>query len=131
MQHTGIEKQGKHFIIAWIQKNRPFQCFRVPCHKETQDSYWAQILADSRDCATFAYITPKCLVNKTVQCRGPSASWNNASTLLETAVCRGQPVKELATVSTKPWVLKHADLYSIGKSDSLLLVTVHRPVDND
>ncbi|PVH69332.1 hypothetical protein DL98DRAFT_379900, partial [Cadophora sp. DSE1049] len=124
MKHTGIDRAGKYFVIGWIKKCQPFQCFKVPCHREAAATYWAQILADSRECATFAYITPRCLQNGSVTCRGPSSSWENASTLLETAVCRYQPT--LVAASTQPWELRHSDLYSIGKFDTPLTVKVHR-----
>lgn len=131
LQPTGIDKKGKHLIVAWIQKNRPFQCFKVPCHKDTQATYWAQLLADSEHCATFAYITPKCLVSNALRCRGPQAKWSNVSALLETAVCRHHPSQGQSAVATQPWALKHSDLYSIGKIDALLLVKVHRPNNDD
>jgi hypothetical protein len=128
LQYTGIDKRGAHLIIAWIQRNKPFQCFKVPCEKE---SYWARILADSGDCATFAYITSKCLETEWLKCRGPQATWNNASALLETAVCRHRPTDDkMSFPGVVPWVLKHADLYSMGKPDSLLWVRVERLVGN-
>jgi hypothetical protein len=125
MQHTGIDREGKHFVVAWILKNQPIQCFKIPCHKK--ENYWAQMLADSRDCATFAYITPKCLVCDGVECRGPSAKWTNMSTRLETAVCRRQDSEGTSALEWHPWTLRHSDLYFIGESNSTLLVTVYKP----
>jgi hypothetical protein len=121
LQHTGIDKKGGHLIVAWIQVGKPFQCFKVPCEKE---SYWARILADSGDCATFAYITPQCLETEWLKCKGAQATWQNTSALLETAVCRHGPGPQAMAVTTTPWVLQHADLYSMGKPDSLLWVRV-------
>jgi hypothetical protein len=58
LQGTGIDRKGQNFIIACAQPNLPFQCFKVPTSRE---SYWARILADSEETATFAYITTTCL----------------------------------------------------------------------
>ena len=128
LQHTGIDEKGEHFTIAWIQRGKPFQCFDVPCKKE---SYWARILADSRDCATFAYITPKCLEIDGFKCCGPTATWQNTSALLETAVYRHKPNEERSTSISTPWILKHSDQYSIGKPDLLLRIKVERPNSGD
>ncbi len=38
LQYTGIDRRAGHLIIAWIQRNKPFRCFKVPCERE---SYWA------------------------------------------------------------------------------------------
>jgi hypothetical protein len=64
--------------------------------------------------------------------QGPQATWNNASALLETAVCRNLPSENQSNFigAVAPWVLKHADLYLIGKPDSLLWVRVERPIGN-
>jgi hypothetical protein len=130
LQHTGIDKKGDHLIIAWIQKNKPFQCFRASCDK---DSYWTRILADSEDCATFAYVTSNCLETEWLKCRGPTATWPNTTALLETAVCRDKPGENPRSMSgpVTPWVLKDADFYSMGKLDSLLWVEVKKPPGNE
>jgi hypothetical protein len=130
LQHTGIDKKGDYFVIAWIQKNKPFQCFKVGCEKE---SYWARILADSVDCATFAYVTSKCLETDGFKCRGPTATWYNESALLETAVCRHRPHKpgkEESNSTLSTWTLKDAEKYSMGKPGSLEWVKVVRESDN-
>jgi hypothetical protein len=128
LKDTGIGKKGEYFVIAWIQRAKPFQCFKVPCKRE---SHWARILADSVDCATFAYVTSRCLETGGLKCRGPTAMWLNRSALLETAVCRHKQSEEQPKSAAMPWALKHADLYSMGKPDSLLWVRVDRPSSNE
>ncbi|KAF8864499.1 hypothetical protein BDZ45DRAFT_757234 [Acephala macrosclerotiorum] len=67
LQDTGVDREGQNFIIACIQSDLPFQCFKAPWRKE---SYWALMLADSEDIATFAYIATQCLEATQVKCRG-------------------------------------------------------------
>jgi hypothetical protein len=123
LAHTGVDRKGDCFLAAWIQKGKPFQCFKINCQKE---SYWTRILADSGDCATFAYVTTKCLETADFKCRDSIAKWHNKSALLETAVCRHRPKKLEAGPSIEPWALKHEDWYSMGKLDSLQWVKVDR-----
>lgn len=112
MQHTGIDRAGENFVIACVQKQNPFQCFKIPCENE---SYWARILADTPDCATFAYITLECLESDKFQCcNNFTTSWHNRSVLLETAVCRHIIGEEELSSSMGPWVLNHDDTYFIG-----------------
>ena len=128
LRHTGVDNDRKHFVIAWIQKNRPFQCFKIPCKNE---SHWALMLTDSEDCATFAYITSSCLESDHIKCRGPVTRWHNTSSLLETAVCRhltGE--KPMRNYVSKPWLLKHSELYCMG-SDPQLWAKVERTQCND
>jgi hypothetical protein len=126
LQDTGVDRKGQNFVIACIQPDIPFQCFKVPCRKE---SYWARMLADSEDTATFAYITTQCLVTAQVKCRGPAASWANTTELLMTAVsCYQERVASLgSTPAMTQWALKHSEAYLIGRSDVPLLVQVDRP----
>lgn len=123
LAHTGVDRNSECFSVAWIQKNKPFQCFKISCQKE---SYWARILADSADCATFAYITPKCLETSDFRCRDSIAQWHNQSVLLETAVCRHRSKKTDTGSNITPWVLKHEDWYSMGKLDSLQWIKVDK-----
>jgi hypothetical protein len=113
MEHTGIDREGKLFKVAWIQKDQDFQCFQVPWEKE---SYWARMLADSSDCATFAYVTSRCLESDRHKCRGPTAVWCQATAILETAVSCYQP----NTRGSQPLALKHSESYSIGRCQSLV-----------
>jgi hypothetical protein len=119
LQHTGVDAEGKHLTIAWPQEGHIQRCFKIPCERQ---SFWARLLADSEDCATFAYVSAKCLESEKVKCSGPPQVWQNVSTLLETAVIRHQSIP-----STQPWMLEHKKLYFFRKLDSFFLVKVHRP----
>jgi len=123
MQHTGIDRKGDSFRVAWIKSDRPILCFKIPCKEE---SYWARMLADSSVCATFAYITSKCLESDRHKCRGPTAIWCQATALLETAVCCHPPITE----QPQSWVLRDSESYSIGLAESLV-VKVIRPSTSD
>jgi hypothetical protein len=83
---TGIDEEGNELTIAWVYQTTPYRCFKVSC-KERKNS-WLHILADSGDCATFAYIVTRCLETSKVKCRGPSACWHSTAPILETAVLR-------------------------------------------
>ncbi|KAI9732436.1 MAG: hypothetical protein M1834_001644 [Cirrosporium novae-zelandiae] len=133
---TGIDKGKENFVIAWIY-SREIICFKIPCENE---SYWARILADSECCATFAYITSKCLETDDVKCLGSNSGWHNTSPLLETAVCHHTqrekpsiPVIEsvASTPVSEPWALKDKEAYFIGRSDSPLIVEVKRASDQE
>lgn len=130
LQGTGVDRKGQNFVIACTQPNLPFQCFKVPC---TQESYWARMLADSEEIATFAYITTKCLETTQVQCRGPAGAWANSTGLLWTAVSCYQD-RATAATSLAPatqWSLKDSEAYLIGKPDAPLFVRVDRPNNNE
>jgi hypothetical protein len=105
--------------IAWPQEGDVHRCFKVPCEKQ---SFWARMLTDSEDCATFAYISSKCLESDTLKCSGPRPVWQNASALLETAVIRHKSIP-----SATPWTLEHKKLYFVGDLESVFLLKVHRP----
>ncbi|CZR54718.1 uncharacterized protein PAC_04602 [Phialocephala subalpina] len=132
LRDTGVDRKGQNFVIARIQPDLPFQCFKVPCRKE---SYWARMLADSEEIATFSYITTQCLETAQVKCRGPGASWTNTTGLLMTAVsCYQERVATLpssSSSSSTQWVLKHSEAYLIGRPDAPLFVQVDRPDNND
>ncbi|KAK8256565.1 hypothetical protein IWZ00DRAFT_169301 [Phyllosticta capitalensis] len=93
---TGIDCTG-NLTIAWMRPNREPRCLRIPCERE---SSWAKILADSVDCATYAYFTSKCLETDKIQCQGPDAIWHRRSSLLATAVSPHQDFAGTATVQT-------------------------------
>ncbi|KAK2758174.1 hypothetical protein FQN54_004018 [Arachnomyces sp. PD_36] len=119
LKHTGVDREGKNLSIAWPQEDDVYRCFRIPCKKQ---SFWARILADSEDCATFAYVSSKCLETDKVKCSGPSPVWRNASALLETAVIHHQTIP-----TTVSGALEHEQTFFFKKLDSFLLVRVHRP----
>jgi hypothetical protein len=126
LQGTGIDRKGQNFIIASAQPNLPFQCFKVPTSRE---SYWARILADSEETATFAYITTTCLETDQVVCRGPGAAWANSTGLFWTTVSCYQDRSDMAGSSapSTTWALKHSEAYLLGKPDAPLFVRVDRP----
>ena len=83
---TGLSPNGSFFAVAWPRDNQMKNCLRVQ-FGEDDDTKWIPMLADSEDCATFAYITNACLpVEGMVACRGPNPMWVRKVHLLETAV---------------------------------------------
>ncbi|XXH00929.1 drs2 neo1 protein [Hypoxylon texense] len=125
LRDTGIDRTGQNFVIACIQPDIPFQCFKVPCKKE---NYWARMLADSEEIATFAYATTRCLQTSRIACRGLAASWANSTALLWTAVsCYEDRLAAVSSSDTSQWFLKHSEAYLIGRPDTALFVQVDRP----
>jgi hypothetical protein len=88
LRNTGVDREGTTLVIAWPYQNDIQRCLKIPCKAQSR---WAQILADSEDCATFAYVTPKCLETDNVKCRGAFRTWQNATKMLATAVSCTQP----------------------------------------
>lgn len=121
LQPTGIDNERKFLRVAWLYDCPPFRCFRIPCHDKS--SSWVRVLADSEDCATFAYIsTSCCLETPTIKCRGFSSPlWHNSMPLLETAIVRHNetPSKPLGPLEDKK-------AYFFKKLGSVLQVTVER-----
>lgn len=131
LRDTGFDRKGQNFVIACIQPDLPFQCFKVPCKKE---NYWARMLADSDDTATFAYVTTQCLEAARMKCGGPAASWTNSTTLLWTVVsCYEERIAVAVAVAAPTaaapdrWALRHSEAYLIGPPDAALFVQVDRP----
>ncbi|KAJ8129055.1 hypothetical protein O1611_g4576 [Lasiodiplodia mahajangana] len=131
LQDTGVDRKGENFIIGCIQPDMPFQCFNIPCQRE---NYWARMVADSEDIATFAYVTTRCLETDVVKCRGSKAHWANSTALLWTAVsCYEERMLQTASTLSPPvpWTLKHSEAYLVGKSEAPLFVQVERVNDRD
>ncbi|KAI4120803.1 MAG: hypothetical protein LQ338_006756 [Usnochroma carphineum] len=141
LQHTGVDRRNTTLVIAWPQEGNIGRGLKVPCKAQT---YWAQILSDAEDCATFAYVTWKCLETNQLKCRGSLRAWQNASKMLVTEMSpsrpEGQPVivtnaattNSPATVTTTAtatteWELEDKQTYYIKKLDTLLRVKVERP----
>ena len=141
LQHTGLDRQNTTLIIAWPQVGDIERGLKIPCRAQT---CWAQVIADAEDCATFAYVTPKCLETNQLKCRGSLRAWQNASKMLVTEMSPSRPEGQLApinaTVTTTPgsetsttatattrWELEDRKTYYIKKLDSLLKVKVERP----
>ncbi|KAF8865938.1 hypothetical protein BDZ45DRAFT_379368 [Acephala macrosclerotiorum] len=115
-RETGLDRDG-NLVIAWPREHDVYQCFKVPCEKQ---SYWARILADSKDSATFSYVSTKCLVSSQAHCSGPTWVWRNVSTMLGTAV-----LPPMTVPKPTEWVLHHGERYFIGTRDSLVHLSVH------
>jgi hypothetical protein len=117
LEPTGVHEGSNELIVAWIHQ-RPYKCVKIPFSDRTNS--WMRVLADSGDCATFAYITTDCLETDAIRCRSAS-SWHNTFPLLETAVLRHnlQPSIPLGP-------LEHDRTYFFLKEERLLHVTVRK-----
>lgn len=127
LRDTGIDRKGDHFVIACVQSDLPFQCFKIPCKNE---NYWARMLIDSEDSATFAYITTQCLETPALKCCRPSPSWSNSTALLGTAVSQDRVSADYALAAASgigPWTLKENEAYLLGRPDKVLYVQVKTP----
>ena len=141
LQHTGIDRRNTTLVIAWPQEGDTERGLRIPCRAET---CWAHVIADAEDCATFAYVTSRCLETNHVKCQGSLRAWQNASKMLVTEMSpsgpEGQPVATTnatittpaasvirAATATAQWELEDQKIYYIKKFDSLLRVKVERP----
>ena len=142
LQYTGLDRQKNTLVIAWPQEGDIGRGVKIPCKAET---CWAQIIADAEDCATFAYVTSRCLETSDIRCQGSLRAWQNASRMLITEMSpsglNGQPLvatnAAITTLPTAPvktmttakaqWELEDKRIYHIKKLDSLLRVKVERP----
>ena len=142
LQHTGLDCRKTTLVIAWPQEGDLGRGLKIPCKAET---YWAQVVADAEDCATFAYVTPRCLETNHIKCQGNLRAWQNASKMLVTEMSpsrlEGHSLTTTnATITTPPttpvrttasptseWELEDQKIYYIKKLDSLLRVKVERP----
>lgn len=121
---TGLNPgNGTEFVVAWPHRNGIVtKGFRIPLNEGNK---WAAMLADSDDCATFAYVTSTCLVatggqssssssSSSSLCRGPMPIWIDTITLLETAVfCP-------ASKTPSSWSLTAEQAYFFQKLDNNL-----------
>jgi len=145
LRHTGPDRRNDTLAIAWPQEGDIERGLKIPCKAQT---CWAQIIADAEDCATFAYVTPKCLETNHVKCRGMQRAWQNASQALVTEMSpsqrEGQPMTasnnfisthaaSMTTMTTTTlsaqtdWELEDQKTYCIKKLDYLLRVKVEKP----
>ncbi|CAH0032963.1 unnamed protein product [Clonostachys rhizophaga] len=106
---TGFSPDGTQFLVAWPYNGVVNRCFHIPL---SSYNTWAPILADSDDCATFAYMTNACLQSGAMTCRGPNPNWDNRLYMLKTAV--------LCPASTGAWSLRHERTYFFHKLDNSL-----------
>ncbi|KAF3197802.1 hypothetical protein TWF679_002637 [Orbilia oligospora] len=125
LRSTGIDVEKKFLSVAWLLPDNegPIQCLRILCNDKSKTNSWVHVLADSEDCATFAYISTSCLVTPEVQCQGSSPRWHSTTPLLETSVFQhssgsAQPVEPL----------DNRKVYFFQKMDTSLKVTVSRQV---
>ncbi|KAF4964873.1 hypothetical protein FSARC_7265 [Fusarium sarcochroum] len=107
---TGLSPDARHFSVAWPQSGFINQCLRVPVTKG--HNRWIPMLADSADCATFAYISNTCLEAGKLRCRGPNPEWEGQIHMLETAVCCAD--------GPDPWALCPEQTYFFQKVDNTL-----------
>ena len=142
LQYTGLDRRNTTLMIAWPREGDIERGLKIPCRAET---CWAQLIADAEDCATFAYVTPKCLETNHVKCRGSQRAWQNVSKMLVTEMSPSRPEGQPAFVAKAPiadppaapvtttatatsqWELEDQKTYYIKKLDSLLCVKVERP----
>ncbi|KAF2431669.1 hypothetical protein EJ08DRAFT_696151 [Tothia fuscella] len=111
LRETGYDEPSDEFVIAWLFPNDPFRCFRI---QSKGHHMWTRALADSSSCATFAYITPKCLEADEYTCQNCTAiQWQQALSL-DTAVCQHRSNNEVL-ISTSIWSLQPGISYWIGK----------------
>ncbi|EPS39093.1 hypothetical protein H072_7131 [Dactylellina haptotyla CBS 200.50] len=122
LQSTWLDPEGKRFSIAWLYNDLPR--FRVQCDDLT--SSWLRILADSEDCATFAYIQTTCMETDQLKCWGPSPFWQNMTPVLQTAIFQFN-----ANTSAAPAPLNSRAPYFFQKMDSQLRVTVNVEANPD
>ncbi|KAF5599871.1 ankyrin 3 [Fusarium pseudoanthophilum] len=126
LQDTGVDRKGENFVVGCVPSGSAVQCFKIPIEKE---SFWARILADSEDVATFAYVATSCFETDRVRCRGPKEQWKNATALFSTAVslCHDRIVAQGTVAQQTRWALKDSEAYLLGRVDGPLLVRVIRP----
>ncbi|KAJ5727055.1 hypothetical protein N7493_004875 [Penicillium malachiteum] len=118
LRDTGLDATEKYFCVAWPWDGDTLRCFQIPL--EGQNA-WARMLADSHDCATFAYITMECLETVDIRCRcsASRSTYQNSIPLLETTVT-------CPTRVSQPWSLKNGEVYFFSKLDSMFWVKVQR-----
>ncbi|KAI1448208.1 hypothetical protein F5Y02DRAFT_300618 [Annulohypoxylon stygium] len=116
LEPTGIHK-GK-LVVACFWRQEIFRCFEIPCEN---DHAWANVLADSKDCATFAYISTRCLETKKIQCPETNNTWKNRIPLMETyiVVC-SEPGPDLQS-------LKDKQIYFFDKFEKEVFVRAKKP----
>lgn len=131
LRDTGIDRKGDNFVVACVQRGLPFQCFKIPCKNENS---WARMLVDSKDNATFAYVTTQCLETAALKCCRPSLSWSNSTALMGTAVLEDTSASDKSLAMAPAggqWALRENEAYLIGQTDKKLYVQVRRPAGLD
>ena len=126
LSETGLDRKRESLLVSWPYGAECNQCLEVSLSQ--RESSWAQLIADSKDCATFAYVSPKCLQTAEVRCSGTATSWRNAIPVLETVVMicpprGGGPTTSVAMTSK----LRHDETYYFETFDGSLFVRVQKP----
>jgi hypothetical protein len=126
LSETGLDRNGKSFLVSWPYGNDVYQCLEI--NLSQQESSWARIIADSDYCATFAYASPHCLETEKYRCRGAKVCrWRNTVPLLETAVtiCVSQELMVRPPPATS--TLVHEDMYYFKTFGSVHVVKAEQP----
>ena len=120
LRDTGIDREGKIFKIGCPEEHGEsmYTYLPIPCENE---NLWAQILKDSEDCATFAYMTDICLETDEHRCQKTNP-WHCPS--LDTAVQHFRPANDPIIVPEQAWDLVTDRLYWIGMPSSGLQARV-------
>ncbi|KAI9674016.1 MAG: hypothetical protein M1829_003859 [Trizodia sp. TS-e1964] len=125
MGDTGYSQETNELIIAWPHPEDPSRCFRISSKNDR--NLWIRALADSDTCATYAYITPKCLETNEHKCKESSAAqWESQAVVLDTAVCQHRSNRETQII-TAGWTLTSGIRYLIGKPGTGLTAKVLEP----
>ncbi|USP75150.1 hypothetical protein yc1106_02424 [Curvularia clavata] len=110
LEPTGLNRERTHIKIAWPKEGDLHRGVKVSC----QDKHlWAQVLADSEEGVTFAYMTTTCLICKDNPCQAAlQQSWRMAPKCLGTAVIQYRnEVDEDDDPTTGPWTLQNGQSY--------------------
>jgi hypothetical protein len=118
LRPSGLDVTQKFFCVAWPFQEDTGRCFKIPLEGQIS---WTRILADSDDCATFAYITMKCLETDSVKCSRSQGPFHGSIHLLETTVISPTPI-----VPVVSWTLKNNKAYFFSKLNSMFWVKVER-----
>lgn len=116
---TGFDGHRNQFVVASVSPDDPSKCFRIQCGR---DQVWAKVLKDSEKCATYAYVTTRCLETTDRKCRElEEAPWLRRSpAFLATAVCHCElPIDE--DLRTSNYVLEAGVRYWMGRPGTRLV----------
>lgn len=89
LRHTGLDHESKSLLVAWPYEGDIHHCLAI--NLKPSANAWAHLIADSDDCATFAYVSPKCLESGAILCKGAVDSPYEIISLLETVVIACPP----------------------------------------
>ncbi|KAI1094752.1 hypothetical protein F5B19DRAFT_23670 [Rostrohypoxylon terebratum] len=116
LEPTGIH-QGK-LVVACFWEQEIFRCFKIPCEN---DHAWANVLADSKDCATFAYMSTRCLETKKIRCPKADSTWKNRILLMQTSIVL------CSEPGPTPQSLKDKQIYFFDKFEREVFVLARKP----